>query len=86
MLKPGEAFHLGQFIQHRVFEVFLIDHSELGKTRRLLPAINEPHSGRKQLARLIHVTQVGRTQTHKPVELVLVLIELWKGCPHDQAT
>ena len=83
MLEPAEALGLGEPVQVAVLQVALVGHAQLPDRGALLPLVHKPEAGGEQLARLVHVTQVGRAKAHKAVHLVFQGGKEWKSCSCD---
>ena len=86
VLEPLEAFQLRHPEQTALLRGAGICHPELGDRCRLLPFVQDPHAGGEQLARLVHVSEVGRAEGDVAVHLVLEFVKVWQCCSYDEAT
>lgn len=84
MLEPLEAALLTEPVERRLLDVLAVGHAQLVEHHGLLPTFEHPHARAKQLAGLVHVTQVRRAERQVPVEFFLVFFKVRQGSPNNQ--
>ena len=86
VLEPLRALRFRQLVDGGLLDVLVIRHRQLVKRNGLLPVLDEPHAGREELARLVHVAQMWAADSHETMHLVLILFEVWHRSTGDQPT